>query len=236
MLGPSFERLSVSLPADPDVPLNLLASLGINVPIGASMLRNFSVSSPNATTLKRSSDALDLSLMVRVVARDLRAFEALYRIYHPRLDRFLGLITPRRTIVEEALNDTMLVVWRRSDSFTGQCKVSTWIFAIAYRTALKALRTQDEPVAASLIDDLVSEDAGPEQRLNERQTRAALMSALETLSAEQRAVLILTFFHDLPYAEIARVVDCPIDTVKTRVFHGRRRLRAALHDCLGSSS
>jgi DNA-directed RNA polymerase specialized sigma24 family protein len=49
-------------------------------------------------------------------------------------------------------------------------------------------------------------------------------------------VLILTFFHDLPYAEIAQVVDCPVDTVKTRVFHGRRRLRAALHDCLGASS
>jgi RNA polymerase sigma factor (sigma-70 family) len=197
---------------------------------------NFSVSGPGATPLKRSSDAQDLNLMARVVAGDLRAFETLYRIYHPRLDRFLGLITPRRTIVEEALNDTMLVVWRRSETYTGQCKVSTWIFAIAYRTALKALRTQDEPAAAAEVDDFVSEDAGPEQQLDRRQTRAALMRALQKLSAEQRAVLILTFFHDLPYAEIAQVVDCPVDTVKTRVFHGRRRLRAALHDCLGASS
>jgi RNA polymerase sigma-70 factor (ECF subfamily) len=200
------------------------------------MLSNFSIGRPGAATLKRSTDAIDLGLLGRVVAGDMRAFEALYRIYHPRLERFLGLVTARRTIVEEALNDTMLVVWRRSDTYAGQCKVSTWIFAIAYRTAPKALRREDEPVAAPAADDLVSDDAGPEQQLDRRQTHATLMRALESLSPEQRAVLILTFFHDLPYAEIARVVDCPVDTVKTRVFHGRRRLRAALHECLGTSS
>src|SRR3982751_3390599 len=151
------------------------------------MLRNFSPSSPGATTPRRSSDAVDLDLMARVVARDLRAFEALYRIYHPRLARFLGLVTPRATIVEEALNDTMLVVWRRSETYTGQCKLSTWIFAIAYRTALKALRTPEEPVAETQGDDFASDDPGPEQRLSERQTQATLMRALQTLSPEQRA-------------------------------------------------
>jgi len=198
------------------------------------MLRNFPFPGQAIAAPKRSTDALDVSLMARVVARDLRAFETLYRIYHPRLDRFLGLITPRQSIVEEALNDTMLVVWRRSETFTGQCKVSTWIFAIAYRTVLKALRTQDEPIEAA-ADDFVSDDDGPEQRLSLSEMQAALATALDTLSAEQRAVLTLTYFHDLPYAEIARIVDCPVDTVKTRMFHGRRRLRAALHDRLGAS-
>jgi RNA polymerase sigma factor (sigma-70 family) len=200
------------------------------------MLGYFSVSSQASAAPRRSTDAVDLALMSRIVARDLRAFESLYRIYHPRLDRFLGLVTSRRVIVEEALNDTMLVVWRQPAAYTGQCKVSTWIFAIAYRTALKALRTQDEPVEAPAAENLASEEAGPEQQLSLRQTRAALARALETLSAEQRAVLILTYFHDLPYAEIARVVDCPVDTVKTRMFHGRRRLRAALHDRIEASS
>ena len=200
------------------------------------MLHNFSVPTPPPAAPKRSADALDLTLMSRIVAGDLRAFEALYRIYHPRLDRFLGRVTPRRAIVEEALNDTMLVVWRRSDTYNAQCKVSTWIFAIAYRTALKALRTQDEPVETVSPDELVSEDAEPEQQLRRNQTRAALASALDALSAEQRAVLILTYFHDLPYAEIARIVDCPVDTVKTRMFHGRRRLRAMLYDSFGAHS
>jgi len=193
------------------------------------MLRRRFAPSPAAPAPRRSADALDQALMERVVARDLRAFEALYRIYHPRLDRFLGLVTPRPTIVEEALNDTMLVVWRRAETYSGECKVSTWIFAIAYRTALKALRTQDEPLEGGAVDELVCEDAGPEQEAIRTQTQATLARALGTLSAEQRAVIVLTYFHDLPYAEIARIVGCPVDTVKTRMFHGRRRLRAALH-------
>jgi RNA polymerase sigma-70 factor (ECF subfamily) len=200
------------------------------------MLRKLLAPSSVATTPRRSADTLDQALMERIVGRDLRAFEALYRIYHPRLDRFLGLVTARPTIVEEALNDTMLVVWRRAASYSGGCKVSTWIFAIAYRTVLKALRTQDEPVDAAIVDELVSEDFGPEQEAIRQQTLSTLASALETLSAEHRAVLVLTYFHDLPYAEIARIVECPVDTVKTRMFHGRRRLRAALHGRLEASS
>ena len=60
------------------------------------------------------------------------------------------------------------------------------------------------------------------------EARAALARALDGLSHEQRSVLVLTYFHDLPYAEIAVIVGCPVDTVKTRAFHGRRRLRALL--------
>jgi RNA polymerase sigma factor (sigma-70 family) len=209
--------------------MNLFPPIGINLEIKVPMLRKFPVDSEASPAPRRSADASDVTLVGRVAAGDLRAFEALYRAYHPRLDRFLGLMTSRRTIVEEALNDTMLVVWKRSDTYNRQSKVSTWIFAIAYRTALKALRTQDEPVDG-LADELACDDAGPEQRLSDDQTRAALARALEGLSTEQRSVLVLTYFHDLPYAEIARIVECPVDTVKTRMFHGRRRLRALLYE------
>ena len=63
---------------------------------------------------RRSTDAQDAALLARVARGDLQAFEAFYRGYHARLDRFLGLMTQRRSIVEEALNDTMLVVWNFS--------------------------------------------------------------------------------------------------------------------------
>jgi RNA polymerase sigma factor (sigma-70 family) len=192
------------------------------------MLRKFPAWSQATPARKRSADALDVTLVGLVSAGDRRAFEALYRSYHPRLDRFLSLMTSRRSVVEEVLNDTMLVVWNRSDRYNRQSKVSTWIFAIAYRTALKALREQDEPVDAALLEELSSEEPGPEQQFSAGQTRAALLRALEALSAEQRSVVVLTYFHDMPYAEIARIVECPVDTVKTRMFHGRRRLRALL--------
>ena len=192
------------------------------------MLRHFSIDRKAVSSSRRSAEDADVVLIGRVAAGDLQAFETLFRIYHPRLDRFLSLMTARRTLVEEVLNDTMLVVWRRSQTYNGQSKVSTWIFAIAYRTALKALRDQDEPVETDPADELSSEDPGPEQQLMADQIRAQVFRGLEALSAEQRSVLVLTYFHDLPYQEIARIVDCPIDTVKTRVFHGRRRLRALL--------
>ena len=185
-----------------------------------------------AKVAANAGDALDVGLMARVVARDLAAFETLYRIYDPRLARFVSLMISHRATVEEVLNDTMLVVWNRAATYNHQSKVSTWIFAIAYRTALKALHRYDEP-RADPADEPTAEQAGPEQRHSDGETRAALMRALDLLSSEQRSVLVLTYFHDLPYAEIAQIMSCPVDTVKTRVFHARRRLRALLSGELG---
>ncbi|HMA07024.1 MAG TPA: sigma-70 family RNA polymerase sigma factor [Ramlibacter sp.] len=176
----------------------------------------------------RSTDAQDQVLIDRVAAGDLRAFEALYRSYHPRVLRFLSLVTPRAPIVEESLNDTMLAVWHRAATYNRQSKLSTWIFAIAYRVACKALRWQDLPLEDREPDERASDAHGPERHNADRETRAALMRALGQLSHEQRNVLVLTYFHDLPYAEIAQIMDCPVDTVKTRMFHGRRKLRALL--------
>ena len=81
-----------------------------------------------AADLRRAQD--EALLVRRVASGEARAFEELYRIYHPRLTRFLINILRRPHLVEEALDDTMMVVWRRPDAFTGASKVSTWIFAI----------------------------------------------------------------------------------------------------------
>jgi len=170
----------------------------------------------------------DASLMARIARRDLRAFEDLYRAYHPRLTRFLMTMTRRPPLVEEVLNDTMMVVWNRPERFNGASKVSTWIFAIAYRTALSALRRQDVPVEDHQADERPSPDPGPERRLGERQAHAALLGALDSLSADHRAVVDLTYFHEMGYREIAEIMACPVDTVKTRMFHARRQLKRIL--------
>jgi RNA polymerase sigma factor (sigma-70 family) len=195
------------------------------------MLRFFAPDSrPAAATVpapRGGGDRRDADLIERVAGGDMPAFEALYRDYHPRLTRFLSLLTQRRTIVEEAVNDTMLAVWRRAHTYNGQSKVSTWIFAIAYRTACKALRQQDVPVEDP-SDEAVSDAPGPERQSAAREAQAALRRALASLSYEQRHVVVLTYFHELPYADIAQIMGCPVDTVKTRMFHGRRRLRSLL--------
>ena len=73
-----------------------------------------------------------------------------------------------------------------------------------------------------------SGEAGPEQRLGDRQVGAVLAAAMAGLSPDHRAVVDLTYFHEIGYREISEIMDCPVDTVKTRMFHARRHLRRAL--------
>lgn len=157
-------------------------------------------------------------------------FESLYRIYHPRLQRFLLHLMRQGYEVEEVLNDTMMVVWQRADAFDGRSKLSTWIFGIAYRKAMKALSRLDLPQEPEDADEPVDPDPGPEQQLDAHQLRARLRQALGELSVDHRAVVELCYFQDMAYGEIAEVVGCPPETVKTRMFYARRRLRGLLAD------
>ena len=188
---------------------------------------------PRPVAAADAGERAEQRLLAEVAARRMLAFEALYRGYYPRLTRFLDRMTRRPELVEEVLDDTMFVVWSRAASYNGQCKVSTWIFAIAYRKALKALQRLDEPVADVAADEHPSADPGPEERFGAQQLHQALTAALGGLSVEHRAVVELTYFHGAGYREIAQIVDCPVDTVKTRMFHARRRLRTLLAGSLG---
>jgi RNA polymerase sigma factor (sigma-70 family) len=170
----------------------------------------------------------DVGLIERIGRGDLRAFEELYRAYHPRLTRFLLSMLRRAHLAEEVLNDTMLVVWRKPERYNGRSKVSTWIFAIAYRQALKALRRTDDPVEDIAAETRPSAEASPEQELGRRQIQDQLQLAIGQLSADHRAVVDLTYFHEVGYREIAELMDCPVDTVKTRMFHARRHLKGKL--------
>ena len=177
------------------------------------------------TPLAESAEA---HLVGRIAGGELHAFEQLYRAYHPRLTRFLDRLTRRPGLVGELHNDTMLVVWNRAGTYNGRCKVSTWIFAIAYRKAMKALGRWDEPVQDEPDDDPAPSETGPDQHLAQSQLRAALAQALGQLSLEQRAVVHLTYLHGMGYREIGEIIGCPVDTVKTRMFHARRRLKTLL--------
>jgi RNA polymerase sigma-70 factor (ECF subfamily) len=152
----------------------------------------------------------------------------LYRIYQPRLARFLISMLQRQQLVEEVLDDTMMVVWQTAGSFRGSSKPSTWIFAIAYRKALKAKARWPDPLEDDEFDTRVSDDPTPDEQLHHQRLHDALRGAMDKLTPEHRAVVDLTYFHGMGYREIADIVECPVDTVKTRMFHARRRLRQAM--------
>jgi RNA polymerase sigma factor (sigma-70 family) len=175
-----------------------------------------------------SAEQGEIRLLGRIAAGDMRAFEEMYRLYYPRLTRFLERMMRRPGLVDEVLDDTMFVVWNRADNYNGHSRVSTWIFAIAYRKALKALRQFDEPVDDESLPERADTQPGPELQVDMWRLREALTKAFDGLSAEQRAVVDLTYFHGLSYREIAQIVSCPAETVKTRMFHARRKLRSLL--------
>jgi RNA polymerase sigma-70 factor (ECF subfamily) len=175
-----------------------------------------------------SAEASELLVLGRIQQGDERAFEQLYRGYHTRLTRFLINLTRRPQLVEEVLNDTMIAVWEKPASFRGASKLSTWIFGIAYRKAMKALRRFDEPVEYRPVapaDEEDDDEITPHEASWRGQRQRLLLEAMQQLSADHRAVVDLTYFHEMSYREIAEVMGCPVDTVKTRMFHARRHLK-----------
>jgi RNA polymerase sigma-70 factor (ECF subfamily) len=167
-------------------------------------------------------------LISRVRAGDVRAFEELYRSYHPRLTRFLTNLVHRPQLAEEVFNETMMVVWQKLDSFNGASKLSTWIFSIAYRKAMKGLKRHDMPIEDRDAENRAADQGGPDEGITGRRRQRLLLDAVAELSPDHRAVVDLTYYHELGYREIAQIVDCPVDTVKTRMFHARRHLKRKL--------
>ena len=170
----------------------------------------------------------DLRLIALVGQGDAGAFRELYRKYQTRLTRFLANLVRQPQIVEEVLDDTLMVVWERAADFKGESKLSTWIFAIAYRKAMKAVRRYDVPIEDHDAENRASNDASPEEAFGQTRLHGLLRGAMAELSPDHRGVVELTYFQDLSYREIAEIMDCPVDTVKTRMFYARRHLKRCL--------
>ncbi|GLQ88341.1 RNA polymerase sigma factor [Dyella flagellata] len=170
----------------------------------------------------------EVALLSRVAAEEKDAFEALYRLYNPRLQRFVHGVTKQPALVEEILDDTMMVVWRKAYTFNQSSKVSTWILAIAYRQSLKALKRLGQRQDAEFCEREDLAVPGPDDALQQQEVHEHLEHALDKLSPEQRAVMELTYYFGYACREIAEIMGCPVDTVKTRMFYARRKLRSSL--------
>jgi len=172
----------------------------------------------------------DVDLLGLVAMEDMHAFEALYRAYAPRLRRFLRGVLRQHALVDEVLDDTMLVAWRKAHTFDASSRVSTWLFAIAYRQAMKAVRRSDVPLPDPRDEPRAPSDTEPDNTLQHHQLRARLDATIAQLTPEHRAVIELTYFHGHGCKDIAEIVGCPVATVKTRMFYARRRMKTLLGD------
>jgi RNA polymerase sigma-70 factor (ECF subfamily) len=183
---------------------------------------NFDMGGPG-----NAGNELERDLLRRISGGDRDAFRELYLRYHRRLARFLTRLLHRYADAEEIINDTLWIVWQRAGEFRDASRVSTWIMGIAYRRALNMIRsaTTHERAMALQIADSEATVSDSAQALEERQL---LDASLAQLPLEQRLVLEFTYYLDHSCEEIAQIMDCPVNTVKTRMFNARRKLRTIL--------
>src|SRR5258707_15777347 len=174
---------------------------------------------------KNSPKERDGALLVAIAAGDRRALEELYLSYHRRLARFLWRFTPRYENVEEIINDTFMVVWQNAKDFRSASQVSTWIIGIAYRTALKSFRRQKNHAGTGSIEDYPEQTVDPTL---DAEVHDWLKHGMSRLPIEQRLTLELAYHMGHSLEEIAAITDCPVGTVKARMFHAREKLRQYL--------
>ena len=170
--------------------------------------------------------AREVELLARIAEGDRKAFEELYNLYHRRMARFLMRLTRRYDLAEEIINDTFWVVWRKAGDFRGDSQPSTWILGIAYRKARSAFRTSSRLAEQNLTFE--SEPLTAETPAGTEELRDWLGQALAQLPVEQRLAVELCYELGYSCEEIAGIMNCPVNTVKTRLFHARAKLQRLL--------
>ena len=183
-----------------------------------------------ATTLALGPTS-DQSLIAAIGRGDRSAMTALYGRYHVRLYRFILRIIGNAATAEDVLSDVFLSVWQNAASFRSDSQVSTWLLAIARNRSYCAMRRRSEE---QLEDDEAEETEDladtPEMAL-ERMDRGTMMRrCLSRLSADQREVIDLVYYHDKSVAETAKITGVSVNTVKTRMFYARRRMAKLLRE------
>lgn len=172
----------------------------------------------------------DEALIARIAEGDRQAFELLFTEHGERVFRYAQRLITDVTKAEEVTNDVMLEVWKTAARFEGRSKVSTWILGITRHLALNAVRrksfdTVDVDDAPGLSDENETTAA---MEHDHDALKKGLRAALEQLSTDHRDVVELTFYHGCTYQEIAEIVGCPENTVKTRMYHAKKQLQALL--------
>ena len=174
----------------------------------------------------------DSDLLERIRKGDREAMRELYLVYHRPMSRFLLRFTRRWDLVEEIINDTLHVVWCKAGEFRGDSRLSTWMMGIAYRCALKALRRRGNQLHTAV--PIENESLPAPDELGAAETGEWVALALQQLPNDQRLTLELAYGQGYSCEEIAKIMACPVNTVKTRMFHARGKLRTLLPQLAGT--
>jgi RNA polymerase sigma-70 factor, ECF subfamily len=187
--------------------------------------------SPESTRVLETAEAKQL--LAQIASGDENAYEKLYRQVSRSVFAFVMQRCGDASLAEEIVVDTLVEVWKHPDRFRGESKFSTWLLSIARFKMIDRLRAappahDDIETVADTLADENSDSAF--MRLHEQQQRQGIEKCMQRLSDEHREALHLVYFEELPLADVAQMQNVPENTVKTRLFNARHKLR----DCLAS--
>jgi RNA polymerase sigma-70 factor (ECF subfamily) len=193
------------------------------------------------------SDAdADTLLVERVKLGDVRAFEMLVLKYQRRIERLIGRMVRDTDLVQDIAQESFIRAYRALPQFRGESAFYTWLYRIAVNSAKKALmdmkrdplvseaalRSDDDGEETSRAESELSDGETPEALLASKEIAAAVNSAIEALSEDLRQAITLREIEGLSYEEIAQAMNCPIGTVRSRIFRARDAIAARLKPLL----
>jgi len=190
-------------------------------------------------------------LVERAIAGDQRAFELLVLKYQRRIERLIGRMVRDADLVEDIAQETFIRAYRALGQFRGDAQFYTWLYRIAVNTAKKALvdlkrdplvsetalkaGVEDEDETSAVENELTSAET-PETVLAAKEIAATVNSAMEALPEELRQAVTLREIEGLSYEDIAEVMNCPIGTVRSRIFRAREAISAKVKPLLENQS
>ena len=190
----------------------------------------------------------DAALVNRTKAGDVKAFEMLVVKYQRRIERLIGRMVRDVDLVPDIAQETFIRAYRAIPQFRGESAFYTWLYRIAVNTAKKALMerkrdpvvtesalaARDEDDETSRVENELSDGETPETVLASKQVADVVNSAIQALSEELRQAITLREVEGLSYEEIAEVMNCPIGTVRSRIFRAREAIAHRLRPLLGT--
>ncbi|MDF1484356.1 RNA polymerase sigma factor RpoE [Ramlibacter sp. H39-3-26] len=198
-----------------------------------------------------SASDSDLLLVERTVAGDQRAFELLVVKYQRRIERLIGRMVRDVDLVEDIAQETFIRAYRALHQFRGEAQFYTWLYRIAVNTAKKALvdlkrnpvitesalrGSGDEDDETSMGGNELTSDETPETILAAQEIAATVNAAMEALPEDLRQAVTLREIEGLSYEEIAEAMNCPIGTVRSRIFRAREAISARVKPLLENQS
>lgn len=195
-------------------------------------------------TADSEADAL---LIDRVKLGDVKAFEMLVVKYQRRIERLIGRMVRDTDLVQDIAQETFIRAYRAIPKFRGESAFYTWLYRIAINTAKKALvdlkrdplvtesaraGRDEEGDETSRVENELSDGETPDALLASKQVAAAVNSAIEDLSDDLRQAITLREIDGLSYEDIATVMNCPIGTVRSRIFRAREAIAERLRPLL----